>query len=269
MHVSEDYGFQCYATQSQKAFFKNNNLKGQINNVFIRQALVDTGSSVNILPLAILTAAGVLTTKVVKSQISINRFGNNSEETMGYIEIDLRISPIRSFTKLYVGWPNHIKWESLKYEDTTHQANEVPKEVKDMPAHVAEDESIQKIMHAPKCMHDKSIALNGEVVLHSTFHPKISSSNKSIHPTVQEREGIRVVLEFPDTINRYVNALATFGSKLTFVEEQPNIAIIRKEAPTIDSSFQDEAPEGDDWRETVRNELSKPSGEHNIKCLNE
>ncbi|KAB2614661.1 hypothetical protein D8674_021249 [Pyrus ussuriensis x Pyrus communis] len=66
------------------------------------QALVDTSSSVNILLLAILTAAGILTTKVVKSQISINRFGNSSEETMGYIEIDLRISPIRSFTKLYV-----------------------------------------------------------------------------------------------------------------------------------------------------------------------
>ncbi|KAB2614666.1 hypothetical protein D8674_021254 [Pyrus ussuriensis x Pyrus communis] len=77
-------------------------LEGHINDVFIRQALVDTGSSVNILPLVVLTAAGVPTTKLVRSQISIKRFGNNSEETMGYIKINLMIGPIRSLTKFYM-----------------------------------------------------------------------------------------------------------------------------------------------------------------------
>ncbi|KAB2631243.1 hypothetical protein D8674_008762 [Pyrus ussuriensis x Pyrus communis] len=73
-----------------------------INDVFIRQALVNTGSSVNIVPLAMFTAASVPTSKVLKSKIFINGFGNNSDETMGYIEIDLKICPMRFFTKFYV-----------------------------------------------------------------------------------------------------------------------------------------------------------------------
>ncbi|XP_048430770.1 uncharacterized protein LOC125472861 [Pyrus x bretschneideri] len=77
-------------------------LEGQINDIYIRRALVEIGSSVNILPLVVLTAAGVPTSKVVGSQISINGFGNSSKKTIRSIEIDLKIGPIRSFTKFYV-----------------------------------------------------------------------------------------------------------------------------------------------------------------------
>lgn len=77
-------------------------LEEQINNVFIRQALVDTSSSVNILPLVVFTAASIPTLRIIKSYISINRFRNSCEETIGYVEIDLKIGPIRYFTKLYV-----------------------------------------------------------------------------------------------------------------------------------------------------------------------
>ena len=66
------------------------------------KALVDTGSFINILPLAVLTVAGVPMSKVVRSQISINGFGNSNKETIGYIEIVLKIGFIRSFTKFYV-----------------------------------------------------------------------------------------------------------------------------------------------------------------------
>lgn len=64
--------------------------------------LVDNGLSVNILPLAVLTAAGVPMLNVVGSQISINGFGNNYEEAIGYIQIDLKIGLVRSFTKLFM-----------------------------------------------------------------------------------------------------------------------------------------------------------------------
>ncbi|CAL8112470.1 unnamed protein product [Prunus armeniaca] len=38
----------------------------------------------------------------------------------------------------------------------------------------------------------------------------------------------QIVLEhIPGITNRYVDALATLGSKLSFVEEQPNITIIK------------------------------------------
>ncbi|KAB2626649.1 hypothetical protein D8674_020267 [Pyrus ussuriensis x Pyrus communis] len=59
----------------------------------------------------------------------------------------------------------------------------------------------------------------------------------------------QVMLEhIPNTTNRYVDALPILGSKLIFVEEQPNIAIFRRNAPK---------------------ELSKPSRELNLKHLKE
>ena len=46
-----------------------------------------------------------------------------------------------------------------EYGGIEHQANEVPKEAEDMLAPVGEDESLQKIMPAPKCMWDGSTAV--------------------------------------------------------------------------------------------------------------
>ncbi|CAL8091810.1 unnamed protein product [Prunus armeniaca] len=77
-------------------------LEGQINDVFIRRALVDTGSSVNILPLSVLTAASIPLSKIVQSQTSISGFGNQSEVTVGYMQVNLKVGPIQSLTKFYV-----------------------------------------------------------------------------------------------------------------------------------------------------------------------
>ncbi|CAL8992937.1 unnamed protein product [Prunus brigantina] len=45
----------------------------------------------------------------------------------------------------------------------------------------------------------------------------------------------QVVLEdIPRVIDRYADALATLGSRLSFVEEQPNIAVIKKDTPVIE-----------------------------------
>ncbi|KAI5343320.1 hypothetical protein L3X38_011196 [Prunus dulcis] len=35
--------------------------------------------------------------------------------------------------------------------------------------------------------------------------------------------------------NRYADALATLGSRLSFVEEQPNIAVVKKDIPVIEA----------------------------------
>lgn len=44
----------------------------------------------------------------------------------------------------------------------------------------------------------------------------------------------QVVLEYiPDTTNRYADAQATLGSKLAFVEEQLNIAVIKRKAQPL------------------------------------
>ncbi|CAL2246608.1 unnamed protein product [Prunus armeniaca] len=74
----------------------------QINDVFIRRALVDTGSSVNILPLSVFTAAGIPLSKIVQSQTSISSFGNKSEVTVGHMQVNLKVGLIQSLTKFYV-----------------------------------------------------------------------------------------------------------------------------------------------------------------------
>ncbi|XP_008223469.1 PREDICTED: uncharacterized protein LOC103323260 [Prunus mume] len=51
----------------------------------------------------------------------------------------------------------------------------------------------------------------------------------------------QVVLEhIPGVTNRYADALATLGSKLSFVEKQPNIAVIKKDMPVIEAMAQEE-----------------------------
>ncbi|CAL2229588.1 unnamed protein product [Prunus armeniaca] len=51
----------------------------------------------------------------------------------------------------------------------------------------------------------------------------------------------QIVMEhIPGVTNRYADALATLGSKLSFVQEQPNITVIRKDAPVIEAMVQAE-----------------------------
>ncbi|CAL2229478.1 unnamed protein product [Prunus armeniaca] len=123
MNISAESNPHCFAAQPQRSFLENDNaivfmdedmevpypnhrrplyLEGQINDVFIRRALVDTGSSVNILPLSVLTAASIPLSKIVQSQTSISGFGNKSEVTVGHMQVNLKVGPIRSLTKFYV-----------------------------------------------------------------------------------------------------------------------------------------------------------------------
>ncbi|CAL9018421.1 unnamed protein product [Prunus brigantina] len=100
MNISAESNPHCFAAPPQRSFLENDNsivftdedmevpypdhrrplyLEGQINDVFIRRALVDTGSST-----------------------SISGFGNQSEVTVGYMQVNLKVGPIRSLTKFYV-----------------------------------------------------------------------------------------------------------------------------------------------------------------------
>ncbi|CAL2248223.1 unnamed protein product [Prunus armeniaca] len=57
--------------------------------------------------------------------------------------------------------------------------------------------------------------------------------------------------------NRYADALTTLGSKLSFVEEQPNIAVIKKDMPVIEEMAQEQPLEEGDWRKLVKEKISK------------
>ncbi|CAL8135184.1 unnamed protein product [Prunus armeniaca] len=103
MNISAESNPHCFTAQPQRSFLENDNaivftdedtevpysdhrrplyLEGQINDVFIRRALVDTGSFVNILPPFVLTTADIPLSKIMQSQTSISGFGNKSEVTV-------------------------------------------------------------------------------------------------------------------------------------------------------------------------------------------
>ena len=102
MKISAEYGPQCYVKEAAAtiAFLESINsitftdedmkvpysdhrwplyLEAWINGVHIKRALVDTGSSINILPLAVLTAAKIPIKRIIKSEIQVTEFGNKSE----------------------------------------------------------------------------------------------------------------------------------------------------------------------------------------------
>ncbi|CAL8163112.1 unnamed protein product [Prunus armeniaca] len=75
-----------------------------------------------------------------------------------------------------------------------------------------------------------------------------------------------MVLEhIPGVSNRYADALATLGSKLSFVEEQPNIAVIKKDMPVIEAMAQEEQLEEDDWRKPMKEKIGKGSDIKELK----
>ncbi|KAK9943690.1 hypothetical protein M0R45_009291 [Rubus argutus] len=55
----------------------------------------------------------------------------------------------------------------------------------------------------------------------------------------------------PGTTNRYADALATLGSKLSFTNEEPSISVIRKDVPTTESQSMTRQFERDDWRRHI------------------
>ncbi|CAL8151429.1 unnamed protein product [Prunus armeniaca] len=63
----------------------------------------------------------------------------------------------------------------------------------------------------------------------------------------------------PRATNRYVDALATLGSKLSFVQEQPNITVIRRSTPVVEAMAQGDLLEEDDWRKPLKKKLGEES----------
>ncbi|XP_021825361.1 uncharacterized protein LOC110766353 [Prunus avium] len=74
-----------------------------------------------------------------------------------------------------------------------------------------------------------------------------------------------VLLEhIPGVTNRYADALATLGSKLSFIQEQPNITVVKRDVPAVEAMAQEGMLEEKVWRKFVKEGLSEGS---NIKDL--
>lgn len=61
----------------------------------------------------------------------------------------------------------------------------------------------------------------------------------------------------PDITNRYADALATLGSKLSFTNEEPNISVVRRDEPATKTLPTIRQSEKGDWTRLVSDELAK------------
>ena len=77
-------------------------LTASINQISINWALVDTGASVNLIPLSTLQAAGLSERKIQGCPMEVTRFGGRGEYTAGHIQLWLKVDPTASLARFHV-----------------------------------------------------------------------------------------------------------------------------------------------------------------------
>ena len=77
-------------------------LAASINQIPIKRALVDTGISVNLIPLSTLQAAGISERKSQGFPMEVTGFGGRGEYNVGYIQLWLKVGPIASLAWFHV-----------------------------------------------------------------------------------------------------------------------------------------------------------------------
>ena len=77
-------------------------LVASINQIPIKRALVDTGASVNLIPLSTLQAAGISKRKIQECPMEVTGFDGKGEYTAGHIQLWLKVGPITSLARFHV-----------------------------------------------------------------------------------------------------------------------------------------------------------------------
>ena len=77
-------------------------LAASINQIPIKRALVDTGASVNLIPLSTLQAAGISEKKIQGCLMEVTGFGGRGEYTTGHIQLWLKVGPIAALARFHV-----------------------------------------------------------------------------------------------------------------------------------------------------------------------
>jgi hypothetical protein len=73
-----------------------------INEVQVRRALVNIGSSLNLIPVSTLQAANISRRKIQGTPMEVTGFGGAAEYTIGHIQLALKVGPILSLTRFHV-----------------------------------------------------------------------------------------------------------------------------------------------------------------------
>ena len=77
-------------------------LAASINQIPIKRALVDTGASVNLIPLSTLQTARISERKIKGCPMEVTGFGGRGEYTVGHIQLWLKVGPIASLAHFHV-----------------------------------------------------------------------------------------------------------------------------------------------------------------------
>ncbi|GMQ03611.1 hypothetical protein CsSME_00049357 [Camellia sinensis var. sinensis] len=73
-----------------------------INGMEFQRGFMDGGASLNVMPYSTFQTTGIPQKHLVRQPISITGFGNQKIKTMGHVQLDLVVGPIRSTTKFHV-----------------------------------------------------------------------------------------------------------------------------------------------------------------------
>ena len=73
-----------------------------INQIPIKRALVDTGASINLIPLSTLQAVRISKRKIQGCPIEVIGFGGRGEYTIGHIQLWLKVGSIASLARFHV-----------------------------------------------------------------------------------------------------------------------------------------------------------------------
>lgn len=67
-----------------------------MNGVELKRAMLDPGSSINIISLSTLDAVGVSREKIVRQPIEVSSFKGNKTSTIVFVSLDMTVGPIRT-----------------------------------------------------------------------------------------------------------------------------------------------------------------------------
>ena len=77
-------------------------IAAQINDVYIRRALVDTGASLNLIPTSTLKVVGIPLSRIAGALIEVFGFAGIYECTIGSIQSALKMGPIVALTRFHI-----------------------------------------------------------------------------------------------------------------------------------------------------------------------
>ena len=77
-------------------------LAASINQIPIKSALVDTGASVDLIPLSTLQAIGISERKIQRCLMEVTGFGGRGKNTTGHIQLWLKVGPIAPLARFHV-----------------------------------------------------------------------------------------------------------------------------------------------------------------------